>query len=430
MIKLFVAGTPDFVSRIVREADSVQQVRVVSIANDPASAVDLLERRVRECHAVLFGFPDDITSILIETSFRYGAGFVPFVSVPDLQAGFKKWVAVRAYPVLNGKEIGSILDYFSGRPAVLQPQPEPFEVERDEDIETRVVSVKKRSATGAVGVPRKVASFFSFKGGVGKTVLTVSVAQSIAALTDLRVCIVDMDMSRNYGDVVKYLDYLGHRKGAIEHTLVTWRDFLFEQKAVWETVEAFLLKVRQKLYILPAVKSVTESGAITPELVAKTTDALRRHFDLVLFDLGNYLTDLVIVAMEASDEIFLVDTLDIPELDSLKEFLEATLPYVRVQKSQVNLVFNRIIPDQKFTVEDSAAFVGLPCVAAIPEDMELRKMLANTGRVPFLGGHDIPFTKELEKILFRLFPREIFGEEPRKESFFRGLLRKIGVAAG
>jgi len=146
-------------------------------------------------------------------------------------------------------------------------------------------------------------------------------------------------------------------------------------------------------------------------------------------DLGNNLTNLAVSSMEMSDEIFLINSLDTPEIDDMKEFLDDILPYIRVPRSQVNVVFNRIIPEQRFNVEDVATYIGLPCVAAIPEDMEMRKRLANKGQVPYLGEQDIPFTRELEKILFRLFPREIFGaDKPARSNPIKQLLKKIGFA--
>jgi Flp pilus assembly CpaE family ATPase len=135
--------------------------------------------------------------------------------------------------------------------------------------------------------------------------------------------------------------------------------------------------------------------------------------------------------MELSDEVLIVDTLDIPEVWTLKEFLETTMPHVRIQRSQISIIFNRIIAGLRNDPADAAKFLGFPYIAAIPEDMELRKMLANRGDVPYLGGQDIPFTRELEKILFRLFPREIFPKGSGKEApkgGFAGFLRKIGLA--
>jgi Flp pilus assembly CpaE family ATPase len=430
MLRVFVAGPPDFVGRIVREADAIQdKLRVVFLANEPSIAVDLLERNAQDCHAVLLGFPDEQTNkLLLDVAMRYGTKFVPFVVVTDLLTGFKQWMPYKAQPVLPNKELSRMLEYFEQIP-IESEEKVFFEKDSDVEIQTRVDRVRDKSRNVAISIPRKVVSIFSTKGGIGKTVIAVATAQSVIALAGLRVCIIDLDLTKGYGNAIKYLGCIGADKYQVETTVVAWKDFPYDQKTVWETVERFLFKARNNLYVLPGLRSTAEAQHLTPELILGVLDVLKRHFDLIIMDLGNNLTNLAVSSMEMSDEIFLINSLDTPEIDDMKEFLDDILPYIRVPRSQVNVVFNRIIPEQRFNVEDVAAYIGLPCVAAIPEDMEVRKRLANKGQVPYLGEQDIPFTRELEKILFRLFPREIFGaDKPARSNPIKQLLKKIGFA--
>lgn len=410
MIKLFVAGNSTYIERI-RQAAEQTPVQIVFIASDPSTAIDLLERHVKECHAVLLGFDDDRNKTLIEIAFRHDTSFIPFVSTNDLIGGYRIWTPYKARPVIYGQEIEVIKNHFKDIPDIT---PRTFERTINEpDVSARVEAARERSR-GGVEVRQKIISLFSFKGGVGKTAITVALGTSVAALTDLNTVIIDLDTTREMGDVVKYLGYIGEKKGQVRQNAIIWKEFPYEQKADWELVQSYLLKARSRLYVLPGVRNLADNNLLTPDLIQKITEVLSRHFDLILFDLGNHLTDQAITAMEISNELFLVDTLDLPEIDSLKDFLDNTVPHLELPRSQISIVFNRIIPGLKHDEEDASYHIGTPCIAAIPEDVEVRKMLGNDSTVPFLGGTDIPFTRELEKVLLKIFPRQVFNLHQQK----------------
>lgn len=410
MIKLFVAGNSTYIERI-RQAAEQTPVQVVFIASDPSTAIDLLERHVKECHAVLLGFDDERNKTLIEIGFRHNASFIPFISTNDLINGYKIWTPYKARPVLNGQEIEVIKNHLKDIPV---SAPRTFERTINEtEVSARVEAVRERSK-GDVEARQRIISLFSFKGGVGKTAISVALGLSMAALTDLNTVIIDLDTTREMGDVVKYLGFIGEKKSLVRQNAIIWKEFPYDRKADWEQVQNYLLKAKPRLYVLPGVKNLADNNFLTPDLIKNITDVLSRHFDLILFDLGNHLTDQAITAMELSNELFLVDTLDLPEIDSLKDFLDNTVPHLELPRSQISIIFNRIIPGLKHDEEDASYHIGTPCIAAIPEDIEVRKMLGNDSQVPFLGGIDIPFTRELEKVLLKIYPRQVFNLEQQK----------------
>lgn len=425
MINLLVAGPLDFVERLRRQFEPHQhQARIVSVAGDPGIATELIERSPGAYHAVIFGFSDETNQALLETCVRYGTKFIPFVVCTDLLAGFKKWNSYQAQPVLLDREVATILSFFKDR------------VIESDDIQTserlvaqRVDIVEQKTKANTLTVRQKLISIFAPMGGVGKTTLTVSMGKSVVALTNFRVLLVDLDTSRPYGNILKYLGFLGDQKQKINHTVTSWRDFPWEQKAVWEVVENWVFKVSNRLYVLPSIKALSDSSNLSGELITRTLDVLRRHFDLIILDLGNYITDLVVTSMELSDDLFLVTKLDITDIDDMVEFLTDTMPAIKIPSSQVNLVINHVIDGQEFTPKEAAICLNMPCVAAIPEDIEVRKLLANNGQVPYLGAYDTPFTRETEKVLARIYPRGVFAKQNQKVSGIRRFLSRLGLVS-
>jgi len=425
MIRLLIAGELTFRERILREAEMHPDcIRIVSIASNARDAMENLQRLQDECDAVLMGFSDEDNELVLRGLEEHSCKTAAFVAVQEPISGFKRWACHQAVCAVIGKELSSIAGYFSTverTNAFLTTNAGAvgFDKTQDSEINNYQGDVK----------PVKIAGFFSFKGGVGKSILTTSVAMSVASHTDLSVCVVDLDCSRNYGDIIKYLGFVGKNREQVHHTLVSWKGFPRDQHHSWPTVEEHLIKIRPRLYVLPAIRSMAETEKLSDELLKETINTLSLHMNLILFDLGNFLTDYVIAAMELSDDVFLVNTMDIPEIDSLSDFIQNVLPEIRIPQSRMHLVFNRIIQGQKISVEDAAAYVGLPCTAAIPEDMGVRLMVTNSrGQVPFVGSHNMPFTREVEKIILKLLPQTVYSFDlDRSSPGFRGFLRKMGI---
>ena len=436
MINLFVAGPSSFVDRIISESEHLNIIRIVGNQTDAAATVDAVERYGNECDAILLGFEETYNEDLVKIMVRYAVRFTPFVVVDDLYAGLKKWMRYKTQAVENRNELAQIINFFEDsnmfnnankRDDVYGLGNKEHESESESDIDYRVDLAKERTRTGAVGVRNKVISMFSFKGGVGKTTLTTAIAQSVVATTDLRVCIIDLDTSRDYGDIVKYLGYMGSEKKKIVHTAVSWANFPYNQKNSQDVVENHLLRVRKNLFVLPGMKSMTDTSELNAKLMHDIIDVLKKHFDLVLLDLGNYLTDIAIACMEMSDYVFMINTLSITEIDSLKEFLDNTIPYVKIQKSQVQVIFNKVLPNSKFTINEVAGFIGYQAITGVPADPEADRMISFEGKVPYYGGQDLPFTKALEPILVYIFPREIYAKKEngsKKLNLFGWLKKK------
>lgn len=415
MIHLMVAGPPDYIEKMQRAFEPHQQsLRIVTVASEAKLATDFLETSPRGYHAALFGFSESVNQALLETCVRYSTTFKPFVVCEDMQWGFRRWMPLNAQPVLQNNEAELIIRYFESQPILTNTS----EGEKRIDyIAERIDIVDRKTKTEALTVRQKVVSVFAPMGGVGKTTLTVAVSKSLVALTKLKVCILDLDTSRAYGNALKYLGFIGDEKQRIKNTIVSWRDFPWEQKLIWEVVEQHLLKASNRLYVLPAVRYLNEVSMLTNEVVERTIDVLRKHFDLVMLDLGNNTTDSAITAMELSDELFLITKLDITDIDDMDEFLRENMPDIHLQASQINLIINYHQEGQRFTPQQAASYLGMSYVASFPEDPNVRHMLANYGQVPYLGGHDTPFTRELEKVLARLYPLALFQEQQTRKGW-------------
>lgn len=428
MLKIFVAGPHEFVDQ-VRQNSQRPNIFIPYIATDPAQAIDLFERSGRYCNILLLGFCIDDTRAVIEALNRFSVNIIPFVSAEDLLEAYTIWTPYQVQVVKRGQEIDGIWDAVKD---IQLPEVGFNEEYSPKETISRVESIENKTTPNAITAPRKVVSAFDFKGGVGKTALIVSTAKSIASLTSLKVCILDLDVTRDYGDAVKYL---GLPDNAVKHTVVSWKNFPFARKADWDTVKNYLLEgwenghlpeeAKGKLYLLPGIAGMTDSGDLSQELVIKVLEVLRRHFDIILCDLGNVLNDVVVAVMEASDEMFLVNKPSAPEMKALVNFTKNTLPLIQISRSQISLVYNQVIAGMKLKKQDikNSNYVNFPCIAELPRDMAVELGICNDCYVPYLPKDKIPFTLELTKVLYKIYPRAIY-QDLHSQSWWDKFFRK------
>ena len=456
MIKLLVAGPPDFTNRIQSMArhSYSNDIRIISLNNNPSSAIEALEGNARGAHAVLLGFHDEEIEMLISMVARNEVKSIIFISEENAAEGFRKWTKYRAKVALKGSELKSIFNFFTEYPELISrttpKEPNIFSEEhenvqedaiirKESDSKTRVEMVRQReNKNRAVPVRPQVISIFGQKGGVGKTVISVSMAESLAVLTDLNVAVMDLDMNRAYGDVIRYFGNIGDKKDTLicssdqnnkapspqEKTLAAWANFPWEMRANRDTVENYLIRHRKNLFYLPPLRRLAEEEHIDYELVQKVITTVHRHFPAIIIDCGNTLSDPVVAAMESSDEIIIVVSPEYPVLDNLSHFATDIVNQLNTANGTVRVAMNEKREGASLKNTDEAISEitgGYPLIAEFPYDPAVYNKLAQKALVPHLGGELTPFLEVMEKVLKELFPRELFGSEDKesKGSLFK-----------
>lgn len=444
MIKLLLAGPREFTDLIQRQAREYPDIRIINLSTEPSHCVEALEDSAKGADAVLLGFPDDEIKLMIDVATRHEVRSVIFISVDNPGLAYRKWAKYKCKLAREGEELQKISSYFRERPELLKDQADNRDIfedfgERAEDSRARVEEVRKREKSNrAVAVKKKVITVFGQKGGVGKTVISVSMAKSIAYLTDLKVVVLDLDMNRAYGDCVRLLGFIGPKKdqaicnfdvdnnwpAPAEKTLAAWTTFPWELRGDLRVVENFLIKDRKNLYCIPPMRSLTEEHSINYDLVQKTIGVLNRHFDVVIIDGGNTLSDTTLSALENCDEIIIVSSPELGVLDNLAEFTTDTLKSVK-KVSDPLIVINKVPNKTPYDLNKELPNItgGYPLTAKFPYDQALYEKVANHASVPHLGEELTPWLEEMEKLLWTIFPRELFGKESRESK--GGFLKRL-----
>lgn len=217
----------------------------------------------------------------------------------------------------------------------------------------------------------KVVTVFSAKGGVGKTTLATNLAVALASSGQLRVALLDFDLQ--FGDVSIALDITPQ---------FTIADMVKEQGWSRDQAVSYLTSHRSGLKVLSAPLKPEQADIIEASHIKNIISVLRSQFDLIVVDTAQNFTDVTLTALDESDLILLVSTLDLPTLKNvmLSNDVMRSLNY---PPEKIRLVVNR---DNSKIGLDAGLLekkLNMPVSYSIPSDGKLVVESLNQG-VPFV----------------------------------------------
>lgn len=188
----------------------------------------------------------------------------------------------------------------------------------------------------------KVITVFSNKGGVGRTSLAVNLALELANITKEKVALVDLNM--HLGDVTTFLD--------IKPSF----DISYLIKKVDSADEAFMLSTLEQyqntgMYILADPPYMEEAKKIQPIEVQKMIDKLRTVFPYIVIDTSSAFDNITVTALDNSDLILLVSTINVPSVRNCQRCLDA-FDRLGYEEEKTKIIVNRYMENDDIKIED------------------------------------------------------------------------------
>ena len=255
-------------------------------------------------------------------------------------------------------------------------------------------------AIGAQAYKTGVITFWSAKGGDGKTVMAVNTASLLSLVAGQRVLLIDNDM--NCGRVYLHLN-IPTGQNTVLHLA---SDFM----AAGNQMDGKMLKrrvlaadrkldertkvVESKLDVLFGITDIEQASA--DELrgtqgrlfMTNLLDLARRLYDFVIVDMGsNTQIGTHFGALTSSDVIIFVNSSDRTSLVPNRDTLNTLIKRASLQRERFRLVLNRYDARDRLSPKDIADYLEMPIAAVVPEDTS-REMIAsvNAGK-PFTMTH-------------------------------------------
>src|SRR3954470_10916266 len=219
--------------------------------------------------------------------------------------------------------------------------------------------VALRGPAGGLHVS-KVIAVFSPKGGVGKTTIAVNLALALTEKGARRVCLVDLDLA--FGDVAITMQLFPTH--SIEQAIGS------EDALDIEMIDQLLTRHQDSLMVLAAPPHPDTRERITPLLVSRIIRTLRETFDYVVIDTAPAFDEQVLTALDETDEVVLVTTLDVPTLKNVKVAVE-TFDALHIATENRHLVLNRADDEVGINADKVEGILGMPVDAQITSSLEI-----------------------------------------------------------
>jgi pilus assembly protein CpaE len=242
-------------------------------------------------------------------------------------------------------------------------------------------------SSARTGEPGRLISVFSTKGGVGKTCIAINVAAAMAKRSTESVVLVDGDLQ--FGDVSVMLGRQAQNNVLDAAAAVQYGDLELVQTLVDKDPATGLL-------VLPAPVESMPTDSLLPGEMVNICAALQAVAGHVVIDLPSVFNDYVLAIIEASDDVLLVGSMDIPSIKNLKIGMQQ-LDLQAIAGPKLKLVLNHANAKVKLDVKEIERVLGLSANFPVPDDLAV-PMSVNAGRPVVVDDPKAPVSRALDRI--------------------------------
>ncbi len=216
----------------------------------------------------------------------------------------------------------------------------------------------------------KVYSFYSGKGGSGRTQLATGFAQALKLESTARVLLIDLNLQ--YGGVETFLSLDSNRTLA---DLVPVLNELNEN----HIRNVSQRELHSKLEVMLSPRDAETAENMSDEFVSRLIRSSRRSYDFVIIDLPTHMNELTYTALEESDLIYYVMNLDTPSVQNYR-LVENLFRQLRIDTTgRIEVVVNKVSRDNELSVSDLKGLIPAPITAQICLDHRGVQAAVNQG---------------------------------------------------
>ncbi len=247
------------------------------------------------------------------------------------------------------------------------------------------------------------------KGGVGTTTLAVNLADAFQRMDHIK-SVVLIDMNMPYGEVQLFLDLKPESH---------WGELLRNISHLnSETLMNALTRYSSNLHVLASPRQLEDLYAANPENISNVLGMLRSVFDVVVIDLGMYLDEVTLKAMEVSDAILLSSVQSLTCLANIKRFLDHFRQPDMHWEDKIHIIVNKYLTDCSLTITEMEDSMRKKSFWEIPHDYKNTLNAINQGQTLHMTAPRQPITKSIEGLARQLMPTK---EQPTPGFHFLNL---------
>src|SRR5688572_29572905 len=263
----------------------------------------------------------------------------------------------------------------------------------------------------------KIITFFSPKGGVGRTTIATNLAVALHQITNKPVVLVDGSLP--FGDIAVILNMSPKAK--------TVADLIGSfETADSDVVESILVGHSTGIKVMLAPPTPESTELITGAHIKHVLEILRERYAYIVVDTWPSFQEQVITMLDVADVILTLMTLEITSLKNVRVFMEV-VEKLGYDETKVQLVANRNDSSGGIKASDVEASLGRKIPHTIVSDGRTLVLAVNRG-VPFVISHrDSQVAKDIFSLAQKVAQAEGAPVAAGKQAQARGGLKLFGA---
>jgi pilus assembly protein CpaE len=270
--------------------------------------------------------------------------------------------------------------------------PKPLNASQVQEAMRRVRKRTGRSGEGVAAeddAPRGTTyCVFSGKGGSGSTTFAVNLAVEVHRLTRKKTLLIDLDLE--LGETALLLGM--EPKFSIVDLI---RNF---HRVDAGLLASYIERSKSGVELLSAPLQPVDFESVDGERVTQILQFLKGHYDYIVIDAPKTLNTVTLSAFEASDELFLVTTPDLPSIRNVSRCLPllGNVPS-KPGHDWVRLVVNRFSPRQLIPLADIEKTLDMKVFSTLRNDYQSTMEAINEGRPAVLDKNSV-YARDVRKL--------------------------------
>ncbi len=253
-------------------------------------------------------------------------------------------------------------------------------IEEEAQIEASVKHTTPQHESG------KLITIFSTKGGVGKTIIATNLAVCLAQRFQSNVSLLDLDLQ--FGDVGVSLSL------DPKHTI--YDAFLMADTLDAQMLKSFMTVNGTGVRALLAPLEPEVADLITSSSTQKIVSFAKKTARYVIVDTPPSFNDHVLSALEVSDLVYLVTTMDITSVKNIKLCLQ-TLQLLGYPRDRTGLIINRAHRRSGLRLDEIEQSLEIKAALTLPRD-KMVPLAANQGMPIVVTAPKAPFSRSIYRL--------------------------------